>query len=96
MSVQYCKCSIFQVLAALVIAHFSVIVFLQLVGCLGFLLGHIPLPAAHYTHFAMETVGDLSARLWTCLLATALLLVECRNLCSLVRLQPLFFILAWG
>lgn len=91
-------CSIARILnlTAEIIAHFPVIICLQLVGCLGFLLGHIPLPAAHYTHFAMETVGDLSARLWTCLLATALLLVECRNLCSLVRLQPLFFLLAWG
>uniref|UniRef100_A0A1B6MSC8 DEP domain-containing protein n=1 Tax=Graphocephala atropunctata TaxID=36148 RepID=A0A1B6MSC8_9HEMI len=68
----------------------------QLVGCLGFLLGHIPLTTVHYAHFVLETVGDLSARLWTCLLATVLLLVECRNLCSLLRLQPLFLFAAWG
>ncbi|XP_054266157.1 integral membrane protein GPR155 isoform X2 [Macrosteles quadrilineatus] len=79
--------------------HLRMVMYLvisQLVGCLGFLIGHIPLASAHYTHVAMETVGDLSARLWTALLACALLLVQCRNICSLVRLQPVFLAIAWG
>jgi len=79
--------------------HLRMVMYLvisQLVGCLGFLIGHIPLASAHYTHVALETVGDMSARLWTGLLATALLLVQCKNMCSLVRLQPVFLFIAWG
>lgn len=67
----------------------------NLVGNIGLLLGNIIHPYAHYVHFLLQSVGDLSTHLWTCIIAVSLLLIECNSMCLLYRLQPLFAVIAW-
>lgn len=46
--------------------------------------------------FAVYTVGDLSSHLWTGLIAIALLLLQSRSLCLVMRFQSVFILLGWG
>ncbi|KAK5638084.1 hypothetical protein RI129_012379 [Pyrocoelia pectoralis] len=49
-----------------------------------------------YLPFALYTTGVYSARIWTSLLAITLLVLQCRSLRYLLKLQPLFIIVGWG
>ncbi|KAK5638085.1 hypothetical protein RI129_012380 [Pyrocoelia pectoralis] len=49
-----------------------------------------------YFQFALFTTGVYSARIWTSFLAITLLLLQCRSLCYVLKLQPLFVIVGWG
>uniref|UniRef100_A0A1B6CSN7 DEP domain-containing protein n=1 Tax=Clastoptera arizonana TaxID=38151 RepID=A0A1B6CSN7_9HEMI len=68
----------------------------QLLGCIGFLTSHFPYQTLHDINFAVVTVGDLSTCLWTAFISAALLMIECRRIALLSKLQPLFIFLAWG
>lgn len=43
-----------------------------------------------YTQFTMFTFGSYSSRLWTTILAITLLLLQCRSLCFVLKLWPVF------
>ncbi|XP_019875971.2 integral membrane protein GPR155 isoform X2 [Aethina tumida] len=71
----------------------------QLVSCLGAVLWNTLNKKenwAGYIQFSMFTVGVYSSRLWTAILAVTLLFLQCRSLCFVLKLQPLFFIIGWG
>ncbi|XP_046388292.1 integral membrane protein GPR155 [Ischnura elegans] len=46
--------------------------------------------------FALVALGSYSSRLWTAFLAVTLLLLQCRSLCFVLKLQPVFLFLGWG
>ncbi|KAG8225069.1 hypothetical protein J437_LFUL000048 [Ladona fulva] len=46
--------------------------------------------------FALVALGAYSSRLWTAFLAVTLLFLQCRSLCFVLKLQPLFICLGWG
>lgn len=41
-------------------------------------------------------IGVYSSRLWTTILAVTLLFLQCRSLCYVLKLQPIFFMVGWG
>lgn len=49
-----------------------------------------------YVQFALFTIGSYSSRLWTAILAICLLFLQCRSLCFVLKLWPLFVSVAWG
>ncbi|RZC40348.1 integral membrane protein GPR155 [Asbolus verrucosus] len=71
----------------------------QLVSCLGAILWNTLYQKegwAGHLQFALFTVGVYSSRLWTAVLAVSLLFLQCRSLCYVLKLQPLFFLVGWG
>lgn len=46
--------------------------------------------------FCFFTIGGYSARLWTAILAISLLFLQCRSLCFVLKLWPLFVLVGWG
>lgn len=49
-----------------------------------------------YLQFSLFTIGNYSSRLWAALLAISLLFLQCRSLCFVLKLWPLFVSVAWG
>lgn len=43
-----------------------------------------------YVQFSLFTIGNYSSRLWAALLAISLLFLQCRSLCFVLKLWPLF------
>ncbi|KAF5286565.1 hypothetical protein FQA39_LY16248 [Lamprigera yunnana] len=71
----------------------------QLLSCLGAILWNVLNKKEGwfgYFQFALFTTGVYSARIWTSFLAIILLLLQCRSLCYILKLQPVFFIMGWG
>ncbi|XP_028148362.2 integral membrane protein GPR155 [Diabrotica virgifera virgifera] len=80
-----------KITAALVIS--------QLIGCLGAILWntlHQKEGMAGYIQFSLFSVGVYSTRLWTMILAITLLFLQCRSLCYVLKLQPVFLLIGWG
>lgn len=65
----------------------------QLMGCVGVILwstlGSQP-GWQMYLQFSLFTIGNYSSRLWAALLAISLLFLQCRSLCFVLKLWPLF------
>ncbi|XP_071455001.1 lysosomal cholesterol signaling protein [Hetaerina americana] len=77
----------------------------QLLLCIGVVIWwSLPVSAsADKTHhwatviqFALVALGSYSSRLWTAFLAITLLLLQCRSLCFVLKLQPFFVAIGWG
>lgn len=71
----------------------------QLISCLGALLWNILKVTdgwPGYSVFALFIVGVYSTRLWTSILAITLLFLQCRSLCFVVKLIPLFIFIGFG
>uniref|UniRef100_A0A675B322 Uncharacterized protein n=1 Tax=Anopheles darlingi TaxID=43151 RepID=A0A675B322_ANODA len=49
-----------------------------------------------YLQFYFFTIGCYSSRLWTAFLAITILLLQCRSLCFVLKLWPIFIAVAWG
>ncbi|KAL1375865.1 hypothetical protein pipiens_004568 [Culex pipiens pipiens] len=49
-----------------------------------------------YVQFYFFTIGCYSSRLWTAFLAITILFLQCRSLCFVLKLWPLFIAAAWG
>ncbi|XP_058458341.1 integral membrane protein GPR155 [Malaya genurostris] len=49
-----------------------------------------------YLQFYFFTIGCYSSRLWTAFLAISILFLQCRSLCFVLKLWPLFIAAAWG
>ncbi|GJQ85405.1 hypothetical protein Trydic_g10179 [Trypoxylus dichotomus] len=49
-----------------------------------------------YVQFSIFSMGVYSSRLWTAILAIVLLFLQCRSLCFVLKLIPVFFIIGWG
>ncbi|KAJ9580870.1 hypothetical protein L9F63_023951, partial [Diploptera punctata] len=77
----------------------SCLVISQLIGCIGIVLWS-KLDRTNaltmYLQFAVYAIGVYSSRLWTAFLAISLLFLQCRSLCFVLKLQPLFIVLGWG
>lgn len=74
------------------------LVFSQFLSCLGAILWNTLNEKegwSAYLQFAMVTTGVYSSRIWTSFLAITLLLLQCRSLCYVLKLQPLFVIVGW-
>ncbi|KAF5272061.1 hypothetical protein FQR65_LT05043 [Abscondita terminalis] len=73
--------------------------FSQLLSCLGSILWNVLNQKEGwfgYFQFAIFTTGVYSSRIWTSFLAIVLLLLQCRSLCYVLKLQPLFILIGWG
>ncbi|PNF32094.1 Integral membrane protein GPR155 [Cryptotermes secundus] len=71
----------------------------QLIGCVGTILWSLLDRSDAWTlylQFVVYAIGVYSSRLWTAFLAIALLFLQCRSLCFVLKLQPLFIVLGWG
>lgn len=69
----------------------------QLLSCVGAILWNwVKEGWFTYVQFTIFTTGVYSTRLWTAFLAITLLFLQCRSLCFVLKLQPLFFIFGWG
>lgn len=69
----------------------------QLFSCLGAILWSLAKDGWFtYIQFTIFTMGVYSTRLWTAFLAITLLFLQCRSLCFVLKLQPLFYIFGWG
>lgn len=49
-----------------------------------------------YLQFILISIGTYSSRLWSAILAIALLFLQCRSLCFVLKLWPLLVGVAWG
>ncbi|XP_053674350.1 integral membrane protein GPR155 [Anopheles nili] len=49
-----------------------------------------------YLQFYFFTIGCYSSRLWTAFLAITILFLQCRSLCFVLKLWPVFIVAAWG
>ncbi|KAJ8953723.1 hypothetical protein NQ314_007333 [Rhamnusium bicolor] len=49
-----------------------------------------------YIQFSLFATGVYSSRLWTTILAVTLLFLQCRSLCYVLKLQPVFVLIGWG
>ncbi|XP_059478612.1 integral membrane protein GPR155 isoform X2 [Neocloeon triangulifer] len=49
-----------------------------------------------YVQFSIFALGVYGCRLWTAFLAIGLVLMQCRSLCFVLKLQPYFILLGWG
>ncbi|XP_062542694.1 lysosomal cholesterol signaling protein [Armigeres subalbatus] len=49
-----------------------------------------------YLQFYFFTIGCYSSRLWTAFLAITILFLQCRSLCFVLKLWPVFIAVAWG
>uniref|UniRef100_A0A182LZ44 DEP domain-containing protein n=1 Tax=Anopheles culicifacies TaxID=139723 RepID=A0A182LZ44_9DIPT len=49
-----------------------------------------------YLQFYFFTIGCYSSRLWTAFLAITILFLQCRSLCFVLKLWPVFIGAAWG
>lgn len=49
-----------------------------------------------YIQFCFYSIGTYSSRLWAAFLAIALLFLQCRSLCFVLKLWPLLVAVAWG
>ncbi|KAJ6641073.1 Integral membrane protein, partial [Pseudolycoriella hygida] len=71
----------------------------QLLGCVGVILwstlGSQP-GWQMYLQFSLFAIGNYSCRLWAALLAISLLFLQCRSLCFVLKLWPVFISIAWG
>lgn len=77
----------------------SCLVVSQLIGCVGHILWSVLDQTQAFTlylQFAVYAVGVYSSRMWTAFLAIALLFLQCRSLCFVLKLQPVFIVLGWG
>ncbi|XP_043209470.1 integral membrane protein GPR155-like [Amphibalanus amphitrite] len=72
----------------------------QAVACVGAILStQLACPTAgwqYYLHFLPLVVGVLSSRVWTALLALALLLLRTRSLCFVLRCRLPFMAIGWA
>ncbi|KAJ8984141.1 hypothetical protein NQ317_017791 [Molorchus minor] len=71
----------------------------QVISCLGAILWntlHRKDGFPGYVQFSLFTVGVYSSRLWTTILSITLLFLQCRSLCYILKLQPLFILIGWG
>uniref|UniRef100_A0AAG5D405 DEP domain-containing protein n=1 Tax=Anopheles atroparvus TaxID=41427 RepID=A0AAG5D405_ANOAO len=53
-------------------------------------------PWKMYLQFYFFTIGCYSSRLWTAFLAITILFLQCRSLCFVLKLWPVFIAAAWG
>ncbi|XP_066144893.1 lysosomal cholesterol signaling protein [Euwallacea fornicatus] len=80
-----------KITTCLVVSHF--------ISCLGAILWNTIQQESenrNFIQFSLFTVGVYSSRLWTAILAVTLLFLQCRSLCFVIRLQPVFFTVGWG
>jgi hypothetical protein len=71
----------------------------QLISCLGAILWNTlnqKEGIAGFIQSSLFIIGVYSTRLWTTILAITLLFLQCRSLCYVLKLQPLFFLTGWG
>ncbi|KAK9874359.1 hypothetical protein WA026_002709 [Henosepilachna vigintioctopunctata] len=71
----------------------------QLISCFGAILWNtlqITEGWPGYSLFAIFIVGVYSSRLWTTILAITLLFLQCRSLCFVMKLTPLFIFIGFG
>ncbi|XP_018569986.1 integral membrane protein GPR155 [Anoplophora glabripennis] len=71
----------------------------QLISCIGAILWNTLSQKAGwagYVQFSLFAVGVYSSRLWTTILAVTLLFLQCRSLCYILKLQPVFVLIGWG
>lgn len=77
----------------------SCLIVSQLLSCLGAILWNTLKQKSGwsgYIQFGLFTVGVYSSRLWTTILAVTLLFLQCRSLCYVLKLQPIFVTVGWG
>lgn len=77
----------------------SFLVLSQLFCCIGVILWSKVESTSKWATFAqffLFTVGTYSSRLWTAILAIALLFLQCRSLCFVLKLWPYMIAVAWG
>ncbi|KAJ8917326.1 hypothetical protein NQ315_002348 [Exocentrus adspersus] len=71
----------------------------QLTSCVGVILWNaFPQKGGwvSYVQFSLFAVGVYSSRLWTTILAVTLLFLQCRSLCYILKMQPIFALIGWG
>ncbi|CAH1994415.1 unnamed protein product [Acanthoscelides obtectus] len=71
----------------------------QMIGCLGAILWNTLGERegwVGYVQFSLFCIGVYSSRLWTTILAVTLLFLQCRSLCYVLNLQPIFILVGWG
>ncbi|CAH1118670.1 unnamed protein product [Phaedon cochleariae] len=71
----------------------------QLFACLGAILWNTLKQNdgwSGYVQFSLFSIGVYSCRLWTMILAITLLFLQCRSLCFVLKLQPIFIGIGWG
>ncbi|KAF4533331.1 hypothetical protein B566_EDAN004452 [Ephemera danica] len=72
----------------------------QLLSCIGAILWTVlgqqgPIWRS-YVQFTVFALGVYGCRLWTAFIAIALLFMQCRSLCFVLKLQPYFILMGWG
>uniref|UniRef100_A0A336MYM7 CSON010205 protein n=1 Tax=Culicoides sonorensis TaxID=179676 RepID=A0A336MYM7_CULSO len=75
------------------------LVFSQLIECIGVILWSTLGQDTGWRmilQFCFFTIGGYSARLWTAMLAISLLFLQCRSLCFVLKLWPIFVVVGWG
>lgn len=75
------------------------LVFSQLIECIGVILWSTLGQDTGWRmilQFCFFTIGGYSARLWTAILAISLLFLQCRSLCFVLKLWPVFVLVGWG
>lgn len=80
-----------KITACLIISHF--------ISCLGAVLWYAMQQdenSRSYLQFSLFTIGVYSSRIWTGILSITLLFLQCRSLCFVLKLQPIFFSIGWG
>ncbi|EFA13400.1 lysosomal cholesterol signaling protein isoform X2 [Tribolium castaneum] len=70
----------------------------QLISCLGAVLYNTLPQKDNWSGYipSIFIMGVYSTRLWTTILAVTLLFLQCRSLCYVLKLQPIFFTVGWG
>uniref|UniRef100_A0A1B0CM07 Putative intracellular signal transduction n=1 Tax=Lutzomyia longipalpis TaxID=7200 RepID=A0A1B0CM07_LUTLO len=77
----------------------SCLVLSQLIGSVGVLMWSLWETSPNwlmYLQFSLFTIGTYSSRLWCACLAVTLLFLQCRSLCFVLKLWPVFVGIAWG
>ncbi|KAI4454822.1 dep domain protein [Holotrichia oblita] len=77
----------------------SCLIISQILACIGAILWNSlenKTGWAGYVQFALFCLGVYSSRLWTAILAVVLLFLQCRSLCFVLKLIPVFFFIGWG
>lgn len=75
------------------------LLFSQLIECIGVILWSTLGQETGWKmilQFCFFTIGGYSARLWTAVLAISLLFLQCRSLCFVLKLWPVFVLVGWG
>lgn len=94
-----CKEIRYEILCIRISYKLNLFSIFQLVGCVGAILWSklsCGVKWKVYVQFAVFGLGVYSSRIWTAFLAITLLFLQCRSLCFVLKLKPIFVVLGWG